>query len=164
MNHFSKEEIFKENLLEKFQDFNGKNSEIFIKILLADVESIISENKKYSEKLGEILKNFQKNNSEHKAILKDFADSSRIPASMLKYFLVKKLDLLPNDADFYSQISNILADFGIFHSYDAVRNYITKAEIPNEKMKLNFENGTLAAGWDINKEKDNYCVILENEK
>lgn len=164
MNHFSREEIFKENLLEKWKDFDRKNSEIFIKILISDVENIISENRKFSENLEKILQKFQKNNSEHKAILKDFADSSRIPASMLKYFLVKKLDLLPNDVDFYSQISNILADFGIFHSYDAVRNYITKAEIPDEKMKLNFENGTLAAGWDINKERDNYCVILENEK
>lgn len=164
MNHFSREEIFRENLLEKFKDFNGKNSEIFIKILISDVENIVSENKKYSENLEKILQNFQKNNTEHKAILKDFADSSRIPASMLKYFLVKKLDLLPNDTDFYGQISNLLADFRIFASYDAVRNYITKAEISNEKMKLNFENGTLAAGWDINKERDNYCVILENEK
>jgi CRISPR-associated protein Cpf1 len=46
-----------------------------------------------------------------------------------------------------------------------VRNYLTKkpqSEI--NKLKLNFENSTLAGGWDVNKETDNSCIILQDEK
>ncbi|MDR2640641.1 MAG: hypothetical protein LBC61_04980 [Candidatus Peribacteria bacterium] len=31
------------------------------------------------------------------------------------------------------------------------------------KLKLNFENSTLAGGWDVNKESDNFCIILQDE-
>ncbi len=44
--------------------------------------------------------------------------------------------------------------------YNKVRNRMTKKPYSEEKIKLNFENSTLLAGWDLNKETDNSCVIL----
>lgn len=44
-----------------------------------------------------------------------------------------------------------------------MRNYLTKkASGELNKLKLNFENSTLAGGWDVNKETDNSCVLLRD--
>lgn len=48
--------------------------------------------------------------------------------------------------------------------YNKVRNYLTQKPYSQEKIKLNFENSTLAYGWDLNKERDNTCVILRDGK
>lgn len=49
--------------------------------------------------------------------------------------------------------------------YNKVRNYLTRKPYKTEKYKLNFENSTLLAGWDVNKEKDNTAVIfIKDEK
>ena len=48
--------------------------------------------------------------------------------------------------------------------YNKVRNYMTRKPYKTEKYKLNFENSTLLAGWDVNKEKDNTAVILIKDK
>ena len=47
--------------------------------------------------------------------------------------------------------------------YNKVRNYLTQKPYSQEKIKVNFENSTLAAGWDQNKERDNTCVILRRK-
>lgn len=44
--------------------------------------------------------------------------------------------------------------------YNKVRNYLTRKPYSQEKFKLNFENSTLMAGWDQNREKANTTVIL----
>lgn len=48
--------------------------------------------------------------------------------------------------------------------YDMVRNHITQKPYSSEKIKLNFENSKLMAGWDKNKEPDCRCVILRKNK
>ncbi|MDR3150305.1 MAG: hypothetical protein LBU14_01425 [Candidatus Peribacteria bacterium] len=68
-----------------------------------------------------------------------------------------------------SQVENILGklifEFDWFKNYDAVRNYLTKKPQSDiNKLKLNFENATLAGGWDVNKETANLCIILQDEK
>lgn len=47
--------------------------------------------------------------------------------------------------------------------YNKVRNRMTRKPYSIEKFKLNFENSTLLDGWDMNKERDNTCVILRKE-
>lgn len=47
--------------------------------------------------------------------------------------------------------------------YNKVRNYITKKPYSTEKVKLNFENSTLLAGWDLNKEESNLSVLLRKD-
>ena len=52
-----------------------------------------------------------------------------------------------------------------FRWYDGLRNYLTKkvgVDEKENKLKLNFENATLWAWWDVNKESSNSCVILES--
>ena len=44
--------------------------------------------------------------------------------------------------------------------YNMVRNYTTKKPYSRAKIKLNFANPTLFAGWDENKESDNATIIL----
>lgn len=44
--------------------------------------------------------------------------------------------------------------------YNKARNYCTKKPFSTEKIKLNFENSTLLAGWDLSKEADNTSVIF----
>lgn len=49
-------------------------------------------------------------------------------------------------------------------AYDKIRNFFTKKpEDSVEKIKLNFDNPSLADGWDQNKESDNTCVLLKKE-
>lgn len=47
--------------------------------------------------------------------------------------------------------------------YNMVRNRMTHKPYSNEKVKLNFDNSTLLAGWDLNKESDNTCTILRKD-
>lgn len=47
--------------------------------------------------------------------------------------------------------------------YNKIRNRMTRKPYSLEKFKLNFENSTLLDGWDVNKERDNSCVILRKD-
>lgn len=47
--------------------------------------------------------------------------------------------------------------------YNMVRNRMTSKPYSEEKIKLNFDNSTLLAGWDLNKEADNTCTILRKD-
>jgi hypothetical protein len=71
------------------------------------------------------------------------------------------------DANFYSHIYYGFKDKfydeayeEIVQVYNKIRNYLTKKPYSEEKWKLNFENPTLANGWDKNKERDNSAIIL----
>lgn len=44
--------------------------------------------------------------------------------------------------------------------YNMVRNRMTQKPYSEEIIKINFDNSTLLAGWDLNKETDNTCTIL----
>lgn len=44
--------------------------------------------------------------------------------------------------------------------YNKVRNWLTRKPYSTEKIKLNFENAQLLAGWDQNKEPDCTSVLL----
>ena len=48
--------------------------------------------------------------------------------------------------------------------YNKVRNYLTRKPYKTEKYKLSFDNSTLLAGWDVNKEEANTAVILIKDK
>lgn len=155
--------VFKAEKIADIITEGRETSEIFIEVLIHEIEKSISQTKTLQENLSAILPAFDISNPAHKEILKDFADESRIPFLMVKYFLAKKLHSTETDVEFYNEIDDILVDAKIFEYYDAIRNFITKKIVPADKMKLNFENGTLAWGWDVNKESDNSCVILLDE-
>lgn len=65
------------------------------------------------------------------------------------------------DAAFYGKFTPAWEAFdSITPLYNKVRNYMTKKPYSTEKVKLNFENQTLLAGWDLNKEKGNKSLIF----
>lgn len=47
--------------------------------------------------------------------------------------------------------------------YNMVRNRMTQKPYSVEKIKINFDNSTLLAGWDLNKEADNTCTLLRKD-
>lgn len=109
-----------------------------------------------------------------KIVIKDFADAVLNIYQMAKYFAIeKKRKWNPDNFDtgvFYEH-----PDFGykskyynnayedIVQTYNHLRNYLTQKPYSQEKWKLNFENATLANGWDKNKESDNSAVILRKD-
>lgn len=104
-------------------------------------------------------------NDQEKSKIKLYLDETITINRILKYFVTKenKRKWFPQN----SEIENILKslfEFDWFGSYDNIRNYLTKkpqSEI--NKLKLNFENATLWSWWDVNKEVDNFCIILQDE-
>lgn len=113
-------------------------------------------------------------NQESKVIIKNFADEALHIYQMGKYFAIEKkrawnpeiLEL----GDFYGNPETGYLKFydnaydDIVKNYNHLRNYLTKKPWDdNEKWKLNFDNPTLAAGYDKNKESQNSTVILRKD-
>lgn len=47
--------------------------------------------------------------------------------------------------------------------YNKVRNWLTCKPYSTEKIKLNFDNSQLLAGWDVNKEPDCTSILLRKD-
>ena len=68
------------------------------------------------------------------------------------------------DTLFYGEFEKLYTKLAkIIPLYNKVRNYVTQKPYSTEKIKLNFSNSTLAAGWDRNKEKDNTTILLRKD-
>ena len=103
-----------------------------------------------------------KENEENVAILKDYLDCVNDLFTRLKVLNVDKSEA--RDTSFYSVYDEVMETLSeIMPLYNKARNYITKKTFDIGKYKLNFDNPTLASGWDLNKEDANTCVILEKD-
>lgn len=107
-----------------------------------------------------------------KVIIKNFSDSILTIYQMAKYFALEKKRAWQTDYEldaFYTDPENGYLQFyesayeEIVQVYNKLRNYLTKKSYSEEKWKLNFNNPTLADGWDKNKESDNSAVILRKD-
>ncbi len=68
------------------------------------------------------------------------------------------------DNQFYGELTPLWEALDqITPLYNMVRNRMTQKPYSNEKIKLNFDNSTLLAGWDLNKEADNTCTLLRKD-
>ena len=68
------------------------------------------------------------------------------------------------DTHFYSKLDEILTALSeVVPLYNKVRNFVTKKPGEMKKVKLNFDNVSLAKGWDVNKESDYTCILLRKE-
>ncbi len=121
-----------------------------------------------------IAKKIYSVNVKSKIIIKNFADDVLLVYQMGKYFSVEKKRIWNPEnlelGDFYAN-----PEFGylkfyensyeeIVKNYNHIRNYLTKKPWEeNKKWKLNFENPTLAGGFDKNKESSNFAVILKKQ-
>ncbi|MDR3048120.1 MAG: type V CRISPR-associated protein Cas12a/Cpf1 [Bacteroidales bacterium] len=93
--------------------------------------------------------------------IKQFLDSIKA----LQWFIKPlKSDDADKDAAFYAEFEKLWLELDkITPLYNMVRNYVTQKPYSTEKIKLNFENSTLADGWDVNKEHDNTTIILRKD-
>lgn len=109
--------------------------------------------------------------SEEKISIKNFVDSALWIYQMGKYFALEKkrgwIDQYETDSNFYYHthygFKNKFYDDaydGIVRKRMLIQSYLTKKPFNTEKWKLNFENPTLADGFDRNKESDNTTIIL----
>lgn len=95
--------------------------------------------------------------------IKNFLDSIKNIQHFIKPLLGNK-DEADKDGNFYVEFEKLWKELDkITPLYNKVRNYVTKKPYSIEKIKLNFENSTLLAGWDLNKERDNTSVILRKD-
>lgn len=151
--NFEFNSLFESEIINK----KGEKNKIGYDVFKKDFESLINQ------------KNFSIKNTESKIIIKNFADNVLLIYQMAKYFAVEKKRAWVEEydlGDFYTNPENGYLEFyknayeNIVQVYNDLRNYLTKKPYSVEKWKLNFENPTLANGWDKNKESDNSAVIL----
>lgn len=121
---------------------------------------VIGYNNSKSE-LEEILGSLDKTNRDHKNVIKNFADSSINILRYAKLFLLKD-ETLEKDTEFYNELDHIIQDYPATKWYDAIRNYMTQKPYSEDKMKLNFDQSTLLAWRDKNKETQNLSVLLKS--
>lgn len=145
----------------------------FIKILNAEFNDLFTQYDAASTPLKNLLENYTIN-PDAKVIIKNFADPILWIYQMAKYFALEKKRSwvveydVQLDERFYAEEKGYRAFYEnayteIVQGYNTLRNYLTKKAYSEEKWKLNFDNPTLANGWDKNKETDNTAVILRKE-
>lgn len=160
--------VFKENfnendeLKQKILKSNEKNSIKLLKMIFVDVEENqnVFEDLKYKLPINDFKKD------ENTQIIKTWLDSLLNTNQILKYFKVRenKIKGNPLNAEVSEALNKILFEENPTVNYDIIRNYLTQK--PTEgvnKLKLNFGNVVLAAGWDVNKEPERGCLILKDD-
>jgi len=99
----------------------------------------------------ELMPLFEKDKINNYDDIKKYLDSVQTLEHILKIFAAS--DDADKDMTFYPVFDLV---YGALRSnislYNKVRNYATKKPYSIEKFKLNFENPSLAGGWDQNKE------------
>ena len=95
--------------------------------------------------------------SETVSKIKDYLDSLQKLLHRVKPFKVNGV----GESSFYANFDTIYSALkDVISIYNKSRNYLTKKAASPEKYKLNFDNPTLADGWDFNKEKDYTSVLF----
>lgn len=137
---FKKEEDDKENLLERLE-ISHKNAKPIL------------ENKSPGKSLA--------SDEQAKEKLKALLDALIDILHFVKPLRLKDAAISDKDYSFYGEFDPLFERLdGIVGLYNKTRNYLTKKPYSTEKIKLNFENSTLLAGWDKNKEADNSGVLF----
>lgn len=164
-NTFFKRSLFDVVAKRKIIEQSETPTKALLQLICLDIEEHANA---FCEKSTEVLALSEYKTDTSKEAIKTWLDHALAVSQMLKYFLVKeKKAKTPIDATLTQALETLLKaeDADWFGWYDALRNYLTKKpqdDIKDNKLKLNFENSTLAGGWDVNKEPDNYCVLLQN--
>lgn len=132
--------------------------------IIKDIDNKFSTIKGFVEKeypIGECT--FYKHKKSQDIInLKLFLDSVMTLIHFIKPLAIGNDTGLNEDKSFYGEFTPLYDELKQFTSlYNKVRDYISQKAFNAEKYKLNFDNATLLNGWDLNKEKDNFGIILQ---
>ena len=95
--------------------------------------------------------------SETVSKIKDYLDSLQELLHRIKPLKVNGI----GESSFYASFDTVYNTLReVISVYNKTRNYLTKKAVVPEKYKLNFDNPTLADGWDLNKEQANTSVLF----
>jgi len=148
--------------------------EIFCILSIEDKEKLLSQLriiKELKQKITSEYKNIKeyfnqpnlKDSENAVGAIKKLLDEYKNLQEAVSIFEVKDENIARN-ADFYNIFDK---DYEVLKNiiplYNKIRNYLTQKPYSDEKIKINFDNSTLLAGWDKNKEADNYCIILRKK-
>jgi len=166
--------INKDNLESLFKSTNrfgndrksefGENAWIsFLSIWSHEIEENFSRLDQLEREFEEnSKKEFKKNDKHQTAFIKDVCDAVLAIGRMAKYHLPKDTNL-PQDEDFYWITDLVSHEYEIVKYYNAFRNHLSKKPYSKDKIKLNFECGSLLGGWSDGQERNKLGVILNND-
>ena len=122
---------------------------------------ILTKRKAMNEAFANISENNSlRDNSEDIAKIKSYLDNVQELLHRIKPLKVNGME----DPAFYAIFDSVYSALSeVISLYNKTRNYITKKAASPEKYKLNFDNPTLADGWDLNKEQANTSVLLRKD-
>lgn len=96
--------------------------------------------------------------------IKNYLDACLQIVRFVKNFEVKNAEGIYCDGEFYLVLEEILyALKDIVTVYNKVRNYVTQKPYKEEKMRVKFNNPTIADGWSTSKEQEYGSVILRKD-
>lgn len=166
-NIYEKSNDYYQIFLEIWEQEFAKNIETY-KAELYIVQRMIDKDKEFKNKKGK-LRNGE-DGEVQKETIKYYADAALSIYQMMKYFSLEKgkernwnPEGLEEDTEFYNDFGEYYENANIWKYFNEFRNYLTQKQYNEDKIKLNFENGTLLDGWDKNKETDNFGVILKKD-
>ena len=97
--------------------------------------------------------------------IKAFLDDLMVLLHFVKPLSLPSDSTLEKDQVFYNQFQVWYGQLQLLVPlYNKVRDYATQKPYSVKKFKLNFENSTFLAGWDVNKEKDNTAILLKKDE
>ncbi len=159
---FFKQSLFEKGNEEKVEIIKKAScpKKALLEMICADMKNLA---KNFVDDSGKVLQipvdDYQKD--ENKVIIKAWLDNALFCGQILKYFKVKAKFQI--DGDFQNYLDDLKIE-EVIENYDVIRNFLTKKpQADLNKLKLNFENGMLAGGWDENKESEKFCIILQDE-
>lgn len=138
-------------------DENGQKPNLFVRIENAytEVKTLLTSTYPEDRKLSKDKKNVE--------MIKDLLDAIMDLQRFVKPLLGSGTES-EKDNRFYGEFVPMWEALDqITPLYNMVRNRMTQKPYSEEKIKINFDNSTLLAGWDLNKEADNTCTLLRKD-
>ena len=124
-------------------------------------EIILARRKEMDSVLKNITaKNILRDNAGDVEKIKDYLDAVQELLHRIKPLRGNSV----GDPAFYAVFDSVyIALNDVVSIYNKTRNYITKRTVNTGKYKLNFDNPSLADGWDLNKEQSNTSVLFRKD-
>ncbi len=173
-------ELFKTEILKhvSFSESAGHFTN-FVTVLLCELDARIGESAAHLEELKKdlfwktnVLSQKRKEKEDEGTVqinrITTYLNACRDVHRMIKYFATEnrrewKEPEDGNDPKFYDVYAEEYAKDMFFPLYNAARNYLTQKPSDENKVKLNFQCGTLLSGWDKNKEQEKLGIILRKD-
>lgn len=157
----SESESKKENPQGEYERLFEDNAwDTFLKIWSYEISKNFESLEKHLQEFNSLKQNkFDK--KLHTSFIKEFCDAFLAIEKMIKYHKVQEEN--PTDDIFYEIIDEYLQESKLNRYYDAFRNHLSQKPFDGNKIKLNFENGSLLGGWSDGQERNKGAVILRNK-